>query len=129
VEITPSAESPLLFFDDERIYTRIFPTTSEFGDAAMSRIEPGVSQRYHIHNRPSGGVEIIFVYAGRFKIRSENRVDGDRIFDVESEGPIYISVPSGTPCSLINVGDKPVDFFAVFCPPFAQGEIQYIEPL
>ncbi|TDB80747.1 hypothetical protein E1264_33710 [Actinomadura sp. KC216] len=127
LQIVASNELPLQDFTDERIEARLFPV-AKFCDAAMGIVRAGVAQRHHVHDRPDKGDEVIFVYGGRFRVRGDFP-GSDRVFDVSTEGPVYISVPAGMACSLENLGTEPVRFFSVFSPRFEPGEIRYVEAL
>lgn len=116
-------EAERLEFAEERISGVLLPA-SNLSSASVGFIAPGVAQTPHFHERPSDGVEIVFVYVGAFRI-IENGV-ASRVYDTATEGPVYVEIPSGTQASLENIGTGEVRFFSVFAPPFAPGEIHYV---
>jgi hypothetical protein len=116
---------PVLDFVEERI-TGILLPVNVFTSASVGFVAPGVAQRHHKQHRPQDGVEIIFVYAGRFRVVGEDGVSS--VYDADEDGPVYVEVESEAPASLENTGSTNVKFFSVFAPPFAVGEHEYLEP-
>ena len=88
-------------------------------------IPPGGRQRRHIQQRPDDGTEIIFFFAGRFAIEADGTEPEP--YDVSDDGPVLVVCQSGTAMSVVNAGAEPVRFFSVFAPPFAPGEITYLD--
>jgi oxalate decarboxylase/phosphoglucose isomerase-like protein (cupin superfamily) len=115
---------PCMEFSEERISGLLLPST-ERASATIAVVAPGVSQTLHVHSRPDNGDEIILVYRGRFKVNGDSW--SDATYDTDVDGPVYIRVPSGVPAGIANVGDREVCFFTVFVPPFAMGELRYLE--
>ena len=117
-------KGPLLYFSEERISGSILPE-SEFSSASVGIVAPNVTQKPHYHKRRNNGVEIIFIYEGKFKLVTAS--EESETFDVMEDGPIFVQVPSNVVASIKNVGEKEVKFFSVFAPVFELGEIVYTE--
>lgn len=123
IDIVQVHRVPTREFTEERITGLLLPET-KFTSGSVGFVPPQGAQTPHYQNRPEKGDEIIFVYAGKFRV-----VSGDwcsDVFDTAESGPVYLLVKSGTPASLKNTGDDIVRFFSVFSPPFQIGETQFV---
>lgn len=115
---------PRMEFPEERIAGALLSVTPR-ASATVAYVAPGVAQTLHVHSRPDNGDELIFIYRGRFQMRGDDWPD--TIYDTDADGPVYLQIPSGAVASISNIGDNEVRFFTVFTPPFAQGELEYLE--
>jgi len=123
IQISKVHAEQLTYFAPENLSFAALPAAS-FVSSTVNRIEPGVTQTPHYHNRPQQGEEIVFVYQGTFElIGAEGVIDS---FNVEHDGPIYLHIPAQTQASLRNVGDTPVRFFSLFAPPFVLEEMVFL---
>lgn len=111
------------WFAEEHIKGLLLPT-SGFTSASVGDVAAKEEQTPHRHHRPKDGDELIFVYEGLFELVTET---AKTRFDVDRDGPVFISVPSGMQASINNLGTKRVRFFSVFAPPFQVGEINYLK--
>ncbi len=109
---------------EENIYG-IFLPKSAYSSASVGIIKAGEMQKAHYHNRVGDGVEIVFVYQGKFIICNE-RKDSD-VFDTNMNGPVYIQIPTKTIAHLKNVGQGEVRFFSVFAPALDINELVFID--
>lgn len=109
-------------FEEENISGILLPATRHTS-ASIAIVSPGEAQTAHVQNRPDNGAEVILVFEGTFELVSEGRVVAAQ--DVSTDGPVYVSIPSGSEAYFRNVGSKPLRMFSVFAPPFAAGEITY----
>jgi mannose-6-phosphate isomerase-like protein (cupin superfamily) len=123
-DIVQVDNEPRMDFPEERISGVLLPSTRH-ASATIAIVKPGTSQTLHVHTRPNGGDEIIFVYRGSFAVRGDGW--SGQIFDTGADGPVYLRVPSGVPVAIENKGQTQVCFYTVFVPPFEMGEMQYLE--
>jgi oxalate decarboxylase/phosphoglucose isomerase-like protein (cupin superfamily) len=115
--------SEAMKFEEENIYGNILPV-SPFSSASAGYIAPYSEQKKHFHTRPDNGVEIIFVYQGKFKMLTS---EGESEVMDAGECPVFIQVESKCVASLKNVGNLEVRFFSVFAPGFDLNELTYVD--
>ena len=125
IQVVVIHDLPRQKFVGERIEGALLPET-RFASASVNYVPADGAQTPHFQNRPQNGDEIVFVYAGRFRIVSGTTKS--QVFDTDEVGPVYFLVASGTPATVENCGPKPVRFYSVFAPPFKVGEVQFLEP-
>lgn len=112
-------------FQEENIRGAVL-VQNAFLSATLGVVAAGEAQRHHYQNRPEGGIELIFIYSGHVEIRTAG--SSTVKVDIKEKGPVLAVVPSGSPASIHNVeGGGEARFFSVFVPPFAMGEIVYLE--
>ena len=124
IQIIAVHSAPTCEFTEERITGVLLPET-RFASASVNFVPVNGAQTPHYQDRPQGGDEIVFVYDGIFRI-----VSGDwrsDVFDTGQAGPIYFLVRSGTPATVENCGNDVVRFYSVFAPPFAEGEVHFLQ--
>lgn len=103
----------------------VFLPRNNFCSASVGIIEPQKTQTKHYHNRVGNGIEIIFIYSGKFILLSD---EGEsEIFDASCNGPIYVCVSTNTVAYIKNVGTNNVYFFSVFVPGLIPEELVFLE--
>jgi hypothetical protein len=124
IQIVIVHSAPTVEFVEERITGVLLPET-RFASASVNFVPVNGAQTPHYQNRPQNGDEIVFVYSGKFCIVSADW--RSEVFDTNQVGPVYFLVRSGTPASVENCGTEIVRFYSVFAPPFAEGEVNFLQ--
>lgn len=115
--------TPEELFGEENLYARVLSDT-KFATAVFARIAPGERQTHHVQDRPGGGDEVLFFFAGSFSVRLKDETIGPMTASTSS--PLFIYVKSGDPASIINSGETDLHFFTVLAPGYQEGEITYL---
>lgn len=103
----------------------VFLPRTFFSSASVGIVEPQKTQTRHYHNRVNDGVEIVFIYAGKCTLLTD---EGEsEIYDIDRNGPIYVCVPTKTVAHIKNVGMNNVHFFSVFTPGLIPEELVFLE--
>jgi hypothetical protein len=124
IQIVSVHAVPTREFSEEKITGALLPET-KFASASINFVPVNGAQTPHYQDRPLKGDEIVFVYAGTFRIVSGDR--RSRVFNADQQGPVYFLVRSGTPATVENCGHDIVKFFSVFAPPFQEGEVHFLD--
>ncbi len=112
------------YLAEENIKGVFLPRTM-FSSASVGIVEPQKTQKRHYHNRVNDGVEIVFVYAGKCTLLTN---EGEsEVYDIDCDGPIYVCVPTKTIAHIKNVGTNNVYFFSVFVPGLVPEELVFLE--
>lgn len=123
IQIVEISKESIHDLPEENIKGVFLPRT-DFSSASVGIIEPNQTQTKHYHNRVGDGVEIVFIYAGKCTLLSD---EGESIvYDTDSNGPIYLCIPTKTIAHIRNVGLTNVYFFSVFVPGLIPEELVFL---
>lgn len=122
MQIIQSGNIEWLVAEKENIEVGLFPREWD-GKVSIihARIKPQQTMTEHHHERPQEGHEIYFFYEGghfKYKIGSQEG-------EYNSQKPVYVFIANKEPHSITNLGDKVLEFQALYAPKFEMDEVRY----
>lgn len=88
-------------------------------DLVHARVKPKETLKMHYHERNGGDEIFCFYQGGHFKIITK---DKEKEFNIKD--PLYVSFNDGEPHAIENLGERELEFQAIYSPPFKPGEVK-----
>ena len=104
----------------ENCYIAVLERNSVY-EIVLVRVPPRSRLKLHRHRRPNNGVEIYVFHTddnNKFRVYV-----GSKVLD----NPIYVRIDSGEEHAVENLSDRPLYFYAIYIPPFREGEVELLE--
>lgn len=121
MKISNSKDFIWKFNKEENVFVGINPDlcSKELGIYHI-RIKPKEELRKHYHERPNNGKEIFFFYKGGHFLLEIN----GKTYEHNSTEPLYLCLESGEIHGIKNLSNDVLEFQAVYCPDFEEGEVR-----